>query len=165
MKTPGRQRPEFQFRHANKGSQAPHDSLLELAVRLEAPDWKKAVETYRAVLARPGTSAYSREIALFSIGRLLSDNDAAAVEVRFAFNAYLKNFPHGTFTGESYLRLADLEYKTDPGRALVWYEKISEGIAADPEHCCRRVQSRPYSAAAEQARPGNGIADKRPESR
>lgn len=123
MKTPGRQRPEFQFRHANKGSQAPHDSLLELAVRLEAPDWKKAVETYRAVLARPGTSAYSREIALFSIGRLLSDNDAAAVEVRFAFNAYLKNFPHGTFTGESYLRLADLEYKTDPGRALVWYEK------------------------------------------
>jgi hypothetical protein len=99
------------------------DSLLELAVKLEAPDWKKAVETYRAVLARPGTSAYSREIALFSIGRLLADHDAPVPDVRAAFNAYLKSFAGGSFTGESYLRLADLEYKANPALALVWYEK------------------------------------------
>jgi len=116
-------KPEPQFHHVNKGFSPPRDSLLELAVRLEALDWKKSVETYRAVLARSGSSAYGREIALFSIGRLLYDNGAAAPEIREAFNEYLKKFPGGNFTGESYLRLADLEYKTDPGRALVWYEK------------------------------------------
>jgi hypothetical protein len=119
---------EGQFRHLKKIAPMVRDSLLELAVRLETSDWKKAVETYRAVLARTGASVYSREIALFSIGRLLADHNAPVSDVRTAFNAYLKNFPHGTFTGESYLRLADLEYKTDPGRALVWYEKYLKEI-------------------------------------
>lgn len=124
------QKAEHQFRYLKKTGLPVRDSLLELAVRLERSDWKKAIETYNAVLARPGGSLYSREIALFSIGRLLSDNDASAAEVRFAFNEYLKIFPHGTFAGESYLRLADLEFKTDPGRALVWYEKYLQEFPA-----------------------------------
>jgi outer membrane protein assembly factor BamD (BamD/ComL family) len=117
------QKVERQFRHMKKTALPVRDSLLELAVRFEASDWKKAIQSYKAILARPGASAYSREIALFSIGRLLSDHDAPVSDVRSAFNVYLKNFPSGSFAGESYLRLADLEYKTNPAQALVWYEK------------------------------------------
>jgi FecR protein len=119
-------KPEPQNRHQKSTApvaRQPRDSLLESAVRLETADWKRAVECYRAVLARPGSSSASREIALFSIGRLLADHGAEAADIRGTFNDYLKEFPGGSFAGESYLRLADLEYKTDPGRSLVWYEK------------------------------------------
>lgn len=122
------QKAEHQFRPMKKTALLVRDSLLELAVRLETSDWKKAIQSYKAVLARLGASAYSREIALFSIARLLADHDAPVSDVRAAFNAYLKNFPSGSFAGESYLRLADLEYKTDPGRALGWYEKYLKEI-------------------------------------
>jgi outer membrane protein assembly factor BamD (BamD/ComL family) len=124
------QKAERQFRHMKKTARPVRDSLLELAVRFEASDWKKAIATYNAVVSRPGGSPYSREIALFSIGRLQADHDAPASDVRAAFNAYLKSFPQGSFTGESYLRLADLEYKTNPGQALVWYEKYLQEFPA-----------------------------------
>jgi TolA-binding protein len=124
------QKAERQFLHLKKTARPVRDSLLELAVRLETSDWKKAIETYKAVVARPGGSPYSREIALFSIGRLLADHETLASGVRVAFNAYLKNFPNGSFAGESYLRLADLEYKTNPGQALVWYEKYLQEFPA-----------------------------------
>jgi hypothetical protein len=101
----------------------PRDSLLEAAVRFETSDWKKAVESYGLVLARRGASNYEREIALFSIARLRADHDTSALTVRVAFDAYLKAFPKGSFTGESYLRLADLEYRNNPTRSLSWYEK------------------------------------------
>jgi hypothetical protein len=102
--------------------QGPRDSLLQAAVRLETSDWKRAVDCYIAALARPGASRYEREIALFSIARLRADHVASPELVRSSFDTYLKEFPHGSFAGESYLRLADLEYGTDPKRALVWYE-------------------------------------------
>jgi tetratricopeptide (TPR) repeat protein len=128
--TPVQQKAEAQFRHLKKNAPPVRDSLLELAVRFETSDWKKAIETYNAVLSRQGASPYSREIALFSIGRLLADHNALAPDVRAAFNAYLMNFPKGNFAGESYLRLADLEYKTSPGQALAWYEKYLQEFPA-----------------------------------
>jgi len=114
-----------QTRHVVKinTGHAAHDSLLDCAVRLESSDWQKAIDMFGAVLKRQGSSAYSREIALFSIGRLLAGRDTSSAVVRAAFNAYLKEFPNGSFTGESYLRLADMEYKVNPDQALAWYEK------------------------------------------
>jgi hypothetical protein len=102
---------------------AMRDTLLDYAVRLETLDWHKSIETFDAVLKRPDGSPYGREIALFSIGRLLADHDTASAAVRSAFYAYLKEFPAGSFTGESYLRLAELEYKADPAKSAEWYEK------------------------------------------
>jgi tetratricopeptide (TPR) repeat protein len=101
----------------------PHDSLLDAAVRFETSDWEKAVESYGLVLSRNGATTYEREIALFSIARLRADHDTSAAAVRNAFDAYLKAFPGGSFTGESYLRLADLEYRNNPNQSLSWYEK------------------------------------------
>jgi outer membrane protein assembly factor BamD (BamD/ComL family) len=99
------------------------DSLLEAAARFEASDWRKAVDEYELVLARRGASNYEREIALFSIARLRADHDTSAAAARIAFDAYLKAFPKGSFAGESYLRLADLEYRNNPDKSLSWYEK------------------------------------------
>jgi len=144
-----------------------HRTIRSLSLRygLRRRTGKKAVETYRAVLARPGTSAYSREIALFPSAACSATTTRLAVEVRFAFNAYLKKFSPWHLYRRIIPAARRLEYKTDPGRALVWYEKYLKELPLTQNTVAGRVQSRPYSAAAEQARPGNGIADKRPESR
>lgn len=99
----------------------PHDSLLEKAVRLETVDWKKAIDCYNAILTARGGSEYLREISLFSIARLHADNNTGAAETRGAFESYLKRFPSGNFTGESYMRLAELEFKNNPRQSLSWY--------------------------------------------
>jgi TolA-binding protein len=99
------------------------DSLFDNAMRLEQIDWQKAIDAYNLVLGRHGSSPFSREIALFSVARLRFDHDTSLVDVRKAFEAYLKVFPHGNFAGESYLRLTDLAYKNDPKQALAWCER------------------------------------------
>jgi tetratricopeptide (TPR) repeat protein len=120
---PIRQKREIRLRQVTKPPTLSYDSLLQRAALLETSDWKKAIAAYNEVLSRTGSTSYSREIALFSIGRLRADHNAPAAEVREAFNEYLKEYPKASFAGESYLRLADLEYKSDPSRALAWYEK------------------------------------------
>jgi TolA-binding protein len=117
----GEKQPVFSSSHTSKKPVTPRDSLLERAIRLETDDWKKAIDCYGTIMEVKGCSEYEREIALFSMARLHADNDTAATEARTAFESYLKQFPRGNFTGESYMRLAELEFKNNPGRSLFWY--------------------------------------------
>jgi hypothetical protein len=123
-------KPKPRFRFVARNVPLSRDSLLDRASGLEATDWEQSIQTYRAILDRPGVSQSCREIALFSIGRLLADHNAPAASARDAFITYLKQFPKGSFCGETYLRLADLEYRNDPAKALEWYEKYLQEFPA-----------------------------------
>jgi hypothetical protein len=78
-------KPKPQFRFVARNVPLVRDSLLDRASGLEATDWEQSIQTYRAILDRPGVSPVCREIALFSIGRLLADHNAPATSARDAF--------------------------------------------------------------------------------
>lgn len=88
-----------------------------------AGNWKKAVRLYRSVLDHPFVTLLRREDALFSIGRLQAENGNDIEVAKESFLTYLALFPHGTFAGESWLRLAELEFQRNPENAIQYYLK------------------------------------------
>lgn len=100
--------------------------LLERAERAEHEDWRRAVALYQELVDGDGVSALIRQTALFSIGRLWAEHGQSTTPAKEAFLRYLALYPYGTFTRESLLRLAELEFETDPDKAIEYYRKYFE---------------------------------------
>jgi|GEM_PF-828664 len=109
------------------------DSLYGLAQAVEAMgDWKDALDMYQQIFDNPDASRLRKEDALFSIGKLRANNEANKTEARQVFLTYLAMFPGGFFAGETWLRLAELEFKTNPENAVQYYLKYFEMFPKHP---------------------------------
>ncbi|MBN1576906.1 MAG: tetratricopeptide repeat protein [Chitinispirillaceae bacterium] len=95
-------------------------------------DWRKALKLYQQVLADPGVSPLRREDALFSVAKLQAEHVSDAEVAKEAFLTYLALFPSGTFAGESWLRLAELEFRKNPEHAIQYYLKFFEKFPRHP---------------------------------
>jgi tetratricopeptide (TPR) repeat protein len=89
-------------------------------------NWRKAIALYQQVLAEPAVSPLRREDALFSIAKLQADHGGNAEVAKESFLTYLALFPSGSFAGESWLRLAELEFRKNPEHAIQYYLKFFE---------------------------------------
>ena len=69
---------------------------------------------------------------MFSIGKLKAENEKNPLEAREVFLTYLALFPSGSFAGESWLRLAELEFRTNPENAIQYYLKYFEMFPRHP---------------------------------
>ncbi len=94
---------------------------LEAQRAERADDWRNAITLYRQVYEDPGASLLRREDALFSIGKLQAENENDVEVAKESFITYLALFPSGTFAGESWLRLAELEFSKNPDNAIQYY--------------------------------------------
>ncbi|MBN1307167.1 MAG: PEGA domain-containing protein [Chitinispirillaceae bacterium] len=95
-------------------------------------DWRKAIKLYQQVLADPGVSSLRREDALFSVAKLQAEHISDAEVAKESFLTYLALFPSGTFAGESWLRLAELEFRKNPEKAIQYYLKFFEKFPRHP---------------------------------
>jgi len=89
-----------------------------------AGNWEAAIDLYQLVFDNQNSPRLIREDALFSIGRLKVDNVHNPTEASQVFLTYLALFPQGSFAGESWLRLAELEFSISPENATRYYEKF-----------------------------------------
>jgi tetratricopeptide (TPR) repeat protein len=89
-----------------------------------AGNWEAAIDLYQLVFDNQNSPRLIREDALFSIGRLKVDNGHNPTEASQVFLTYLALFPQGSFAGESWLRLAELEFSIRPENATRYYEKF-----------------------------------------
>lgn len=89
-----------------------------------AGNWENAINFYQQVIDNQNASKLRREDALFSIGRLKAENIHNPAEAMQAFLTYLALYPQGSFAGESWLRLAELEFRNRPEKATHYYEKF-----------------------------------------
>ena len=64
-----------------------------------------------------------REVSYFSIAKLLADHGADKAKAKEGFFNYLAMYPTGNFVGESWLRLAELEFEHDQDKAIEYYLK------------------------------------------
>ncbi|NLD98653.1 MAG: PEGA domain-containing protein [Fibrobacter sp.] len=94
--------------------------------------WQLAIELYQKVFNHQGTSKLRREDALFSIGILKAAHERDASGARQVFLTYLALYPNGSFAGETWLRLAELEFKNDPEKAVQYYIKFFEMFPHHP---------------------------------
>lgn len=97
-----------------------------------AGNWKAAIDLYQAVFDNQNSPRLIREDALFSIGRLKVDNVHNPSEASQVFLTYLALFPQGSFAGESWLRLAELEFSVRPENATRYYEKFFQLFPQHP---------------------------------
>ncbi|HEX3020521.1 MAG TPA: PEGA domain-containing protein [Chitinispirillaceae bacterium] len=97
-----------------------------------AGNWKEAITFYQQVFDNKSSSRLSREDALFSIGRLKAENIHNPAEASQVFLTYLALFPQGSFAGESWLRLAELEFRSRPENATRYYEKFFQVYPRHP---------------------------------
>lgn len=95
-------------------------------------NWRKALKLYIKVLDHPYATPLRREDALFSIGRLQAENGSSIETAKESFLTYLALFPHGTFAGESWLRLAELEFQRNPENAIQYYLKYFQMFPQHP---------------------------------
>ncbi len=96
------------------------------AEEAESRDWQLAVRLYLKALDDPSTPRLRKEAALFSVAKLRADNSAAPAQAHGDFLRYLALYPSGAFAGECWLRLAELEFRTNPDKALEYYLKYFE---------------------------------------
>lgn len=109
------------------------DSLYSLAQAVESKgNWKEAIALYQNVFDSPDVSRLRKEDALFSIGKLNAEHEHIKTEARQAFLTYLALYPGGFFAGETWLRLAELEFKTNPENAVQYYLKYFEMFPRHP---------------------------------
>jgi tetratricopeptide (TPR) repeat protein len=109
------------------------DSLYSVAQKVESRgNWKDAIEMYQKIFDNPDVSRLRKEDALFSIAKLRADNDKNKAEARNVFMTYLAMYPNGSFAGETWLRLAELEFKTSPDNAVQYYLKYFEMFPRHP---------------------------------
>ncbi len=102
----------------------PKSSISEMLVKanlLENKSWKEAAAIYQHIITASKSSAIEKENAHFSLARLKAKHFRSPLESKKAFENYLKNYPKGIFTGESWLRLAELEIKDNPVKAAEYY--------------------------------------------
>jgi hypothetical protein len=102
------------------------DSDFRDAEDLEAKNWQKAFVLYRNVFQNPRTPKLRRETALFSMAKLEAENGVDKAVTKEAFLHYLALFPTGNFVGESWLRLAELEFENDQNKAIEYYQRYFE---------------------------------------
>jgi tetratricopeptide (TPR) repeat protein len=109
------------------------DSLYSLAQAVESKgNWKEAITLYQSVFDNPDVSRLRKEDALFSIGKLNAEHELVKTEARQTFLTYLALYPGGFFAGETWLRLAELEFKTNPENAVQYYLKYFEMFPRHP---------------------------------
>lgn len=97
-----------------------------------AGNWKNAIDLYQKVFDDQNASRLSREDALFSIGRLKADNVYNPAEASQVFLTYLALYPGGSFAGESWLRLAELEFRKKPENSTQYYENFFKMFPQHP---------------------------------
>lgn len=97
-----------------------------------AGNWQAAIGFYQMVFDDQNSSRLIREDALFSIGRLKADYVHNPAEASQVFLTYLALFPQGSFAGESWLRLAELEFRSRPENATRYYEKFFQLFPQHP---------------------------------
>lgn len=94
--------------------------------------WQRAIKLYEQIFDNQTASKLRREDALFSIGRLKADNGTNIIEAQKVFLNYLANFPDGSYSGESWLRLAELEFLNSPENSIQYYLKYFEKFPHHP---------------------------------
>ncbi|MDG5814202.1 PEGA domain-containing protein [Chitinispirillales bacterium ANBcel5] len=87
--------------------------------------WNEALELYTKLYEDETVRDIYREDALFSIGKIKSEH-VSQIEAKRVFHTYLDVFPLGLFAGESWLRLAELEFAEDQTRAVQYYHNYFE---------------------------------------
>lgn len=109
------------------------DSIYTLAHKMEQKgNWEEAIRLYQKVFNDPDASRLRKEDALFTIGKLKADHEAIIVDAQQTFLTYLALYPAGSFAGETWLRLAELEIKTNPENAIQYYLKYFEMFPSHP---------------------------------
>jgi hypothetical protein len=104
----------------------PDDSgkgYFQKAERIESSDWREALALYEKVFNNHVAPHLRREVAYFSIAKLLADHGADKAKAKEGFFNYLAMYPTGNFVGESWLRLAELEFEYDQDKAVEYYLK------------------------------------------
>ncbi len=99
---------------------------FQAAESLENKNWRKAWILYRAIFENMQAPRLTREAALFSMARLEADRGSDMTQAREAFLKYLAFFPNGNFVGESWLRLAELEFEHDQNKSIEYYQRYFE---------------------------------------
>jgi tetratricopeptide (TPR) repeat protein len=93
---------------------------------LEAKNWRQALDLYRGFFGDPRTPKLKKEAALFSMAKLEAEHAADKTGAREAFLHYLALYPTGNFVGESWLRLAELEFERDQNKSIEYYQRYFE---------------------------------------
>lgn len=94
--------------------------------------WNEAVARYQDVFNSDGSSKLRKEDALFSIGKIRAEHDKEPSEGKQVFLKYLALFPDGSFSGECWLRLAELEFRANPDNAIQYYTRFFEMFPMHP---------------------------------
>lgn len=108
------------------------DLTYRKADETQAQDWQSAIMLYRLVLDNSASTPLRREAALFSIARLRAEHEREKSQAKEDFLGYLAQFPNGAFSGESWLRLAELEVGRDQGKAIRYYLRAIEKLPRHP---------------------------------
>jgi len=95
-------------------------------------EWNKALRFYQYVLDDPHAVTLRREDALFTVAGIHADHLHDAETAKQTFLTYLALFPSGTFAGECWLRLAELEFNTNPEHAIHYYLKFFDMFPHHP---------------------------------
>ncbi len=94
--------------------------------------WSNAIKLYQQVFDDQNASRLRREDALFSVGKLKAEHEKNDISAKEVFLTYLALYPSGSFAGESWLRLAELEFRTNPENAIQYYLKYFEMFPRHP---------------------------------
>jgi TolA-binding protein len=97
-----------------------------------AGKWNDAVARYQEVFNSEGSSKLRKEDALFSIGKIRAEHEKEPSEGKQVFLKYLALFPDGSFSGECWLRLAELEFRSNPENAIQYYTRFFEMFPMHP---------------------------------
>ncbi|MDQ3001850.1 MAG: PEGA domain-containing protein [Fibrobacterota bacterium] len=108
------------------------DLIYRKADEVQAKDWQVAVNLYRQVLENTGSKPLRKEAALFSIARLRADHEKEKSQAMEDFLRYLALYPDGAFSGESWLRLAELEVGRNQNKAIEYYLRAIEKLPRHP---------------------------------
>jgi tetratricopeptide (TPR) repeat protein len=108
------------------------DLIYRKADEVQARDWQSAITLYHRVLDNPASKPLRREAALFSIARLRAEHEREKTRAKEDFLGYLAQYPDGAFSGESWLRLAELEVGRDQGKAIRYYLRAIEKLPRHP---------------------------------
>jgi tetratricopeptide (TPR) repeat protein len=96
------------------------------AENFESRNWQNAISLYRKIAENPLAPQVKREAALFSIGKLEAEHESNKTEAKETFLNYLALYPSGNFVGESWLRLAELEFSHDQDKSIEYYLRYFE---------------------------------------
>ena len=106
------------------GAPVPDDSgkgYFQKAEFSESSNWQDALALYEKVFNDHFAPHLQREVACFSVAKLLADHGADKAKAKEGFFNYLAMYPTGNFVGESWLRLAELEFEHDQDKAIEYY--------------------------------------------